>query len=135
MSLDELILQILKRENISDQETLQIRLKQRGEVVNQSTLSRRMKKLGITKQDGRYVTSQKPTVVHASQLVLSPPNLILLKTLPAHAHAVGYRVDALGIEQIAGTIAGDDTLMIAVKHPDFLQAVKEKLEVFLESQP
>lgn len=72
-----------------------------------------MKKLCIVKRDGRYVTAQKSTVIHTAQVVLSPPNLILLKTLPAHAHALGYRIDALEMEQIAGTIAGDDTLMIA----------------------
>ncbi len=54
-------------------------------------------------------------------------NLVVIKTVSGMAMAVAAAIDALEIEEIVGSIAGDDTIMCAVRTADLVPAVIEKI--------
>lgn len=129
-SLDKAILEIVQSMRIANQANFLENLEEKGFNLNQSTLSRHLRKLRIQKQDGYYQIAATPserTVNAVRQLVtevkLAPPNLVFIQALPGHAAAVGYYLDQLEIEQIVGTVAGDDTLLVAISPPEALQHV------------
>lgn len=54
-------------------------------------------------------------------------NLVVIKTVSGMAMTVAAAIDALEIEEIVGSIAGDDTIMCAVRTADLVPAVIEKI--------
>ena len=114
MALDTDLKLLLADERISDQSELLAALAARGHVLTQSTLSRRLKALGYQKQDGRYTQPGVPgfKLVSVSLVV---PNLLVLRTAPGFAGALAVRLDASPLPGQAGTIAGDDTVFVAVQ--------------------
>ena len=130
--LDQTILDIVEKDEVGDQQTFLDRLADYDFHINQSTLSRHLRKLGIRKQNGVYCTiemEQAGQVNHnlVLEVMASPPNLLLVKTLPGHANAVGYYVETNDVPGVAGTVAGNDTLMVAVTMPNQLESVKENI--------
>jgi transcriptional regulator of arginine metabolism len=128
--LNETVLEVLSQQKVRNQLGLQKLLKQRGIVVTQSTLSRHLRQLGLQKKEGFYQIIQKS--VEGVQIIPVPPNLIVLKTLPGHAQAIAYRLDQSKMEGLVGTVAGDDTLFLAVQSPKFLKSVSQGLMEYLE---
>ena len=55
-------------------------------------------------------------------------NILVIKTVSGMAMAVAVAVDALGLDEIAGSIAGDDTIMCAIKSADLVPGVMKKLQ-------
>jgi transcriptional regulator of arginine metabolism len=133
MTLDEMLLQILETEELCEQKTLLARLAMRGHVVTQSTLSRHLKRLGVIKVRGRYSQPRQGRWARTGggspveAVLLSPPNLVVIRTAPGHAHAVGFQLDADGFAHIVGSVAGDDTLLVAVSAPDKLESVRDAI--------
>ena len=124
MNVDALILQLLADSPISDQGDLLARLAALGCELTQSTLSRRLKRLGVHKIQGRYRREEaSPTVRPEVTLREAPPNLLVLRTSPGFAQALGFSLDADPIEGQMGTLAGDDTVFMAVL-PERLAEVK-----------
>lgn len=127
MDLDSLILQLLEASVIADQSELLARLTAEGHDLTQSTLSRRLKRLGVQKVQGRY-----RRVEHSAQTLPEvtvtevPPNLLVLRTAPGFAQALGLSVDADPVPGQMGTLAGDDTVFVAVL-PERLAEVKAHL--------
>lgn len=133
--LDSAIRDIISSRRISDQKSLLQGLESLGFQFNQSTLSRHLKKLNILKKDGYYqsVPVRKPLSggpVHSlvRGVKQAPPNLIFIQALPGHAAAVGYYLDKLEIGNIVGTVAGDDTLLVAITPPSALESVLEEIQ-------
>ncbi len=127
MDLDTLILELLDDVSIADQGELLVRLASQGQDLTQSTLSRRLKRLGVQKVHGRYrrvesLTQSLPEVT----LVDVPPNLLVLRTAPGFAQALGLSLDADPPPGQMGTLAGDDTVFVAVL-PERLAEVKAHL--------
>ncbi len=114
MALDTDLKLLLADERISDQSELLAALAARGHVLTQSTLSRRLKALGYQKQDGRYTQPGVPGFKLVS-VTLVAPNLLVLRTAPGFAGALAVRLDANPLPGQAGTIAGDDTVFVAVQ--------------------
>ncbi len=114
MALDTDLKLLLADERISDQSELLAALALRGHVLTQSTLSRRLKALGYQKQDGRYTQPGVPGFKLVS-VSLVAPNLLVLRTAPGFAGALAVRLDAIPLPGQAGTIAGDDTVFVAVQ--------------------
>jgi transcriptional regulator of arginine metabolism len=128
MDLDALILQLLEAFPIADQSDLQARLTSQGHEFTQSTLSRRLKRLGVQKIQGRYRRVEALAQVLPSVTITeAPPNLLVLRTAPGFAQALGLSVDADPVPGQVGTLAGDDTVFVAVL-PDRLAEVKAHLE-------
>ena len=115
MDLDPLILRLLEGAAITDQSELLARLADQGQELTQSTLSRRLKRLGVQKIQGRYRRGDGP-VPTRPEVILSevPPNLLVLRTAPGFAQALGLSLDAAAVPGQVGTLAGDDTVFVAV---------------------
>lgn len=124
MDLDQLILHLLETHLISDQTDLLERLATAGHDLTQSTLSRRLKRLGVHKVQGRYGRSEgQVKLLPEATLLAVPPNLLVLRTAPGFAQALGLALDADPAPGQMGTLAGDDTVFVAVE-PSRFEAVK-----------
>ena len=127
MDLDTLIFQLLDASPIADQGVLLTRLGAEGHDLTQSTLSRRLKRLGVQKVQGRYRRIELTTqVMPEVTFVEVPPNLLVLRTAPGFAQALGLSVDADPVPGQMGTLAGDDTVFVAVL-PERMAEVKAHL--------
>lgn len=130
-SRQNVILQIIAENDIETQAQLIKALADRGVSSTQATLSRDIKDLQLVKELGengkyRYVVSVKSkNTDHEVRLkkifresvtsICVAQNLIVLKTLPGLASAACSTLDTMHIENLAGTLAGDDTAFIAMK--------------------
>ena len=132
--LDQAILTLLDRYEFTDQDNLQKYLERQGFEVTQSTLSRHLKKLHVQKVEGIYrkVEAARPALPPFT-VTQAPPNLLVLRTDPGFANALAVRLDGAPIPGLAGTIAGDDTIFIAVKGPKALAATAEAVDLFLKT--
>lgn len=127
MDLDQLILHLLEVHDIADQTELLERLSAGGHDLTQSTLSRRLKRLNVHKVQGRYRRVEGSTqVLPEVTLTEAPPNLLVLRTAPGFAQALGLNLDADPVPGQMGTLAGDDTVFVAVL-PERLAEVKAHL--------
>lgn len=119
MRTDERILHLLEKHEITDQAHLQALLAKLGHDLTQPTLSRHLKKLQVRKVEGRYRRVEAGAAEFGgTELRLAPPNLIVLKTPPGFAPAIAYALDEkVAKDLIAGTVAGEDTVLVAVADP------------------
>jgi transcriptional regulator of arginine metabolism len=132
ISLDQTILRLVIQHQVPDQASLLEHLAAEGFRITQGTLSRRLQKLTVQKRDGRYqrvVPMDHP--LPAYNLIESPPNLLILQTGPGFGMALAVRVDRSNIQGIAGSIAGEDTLLIALERGHSLGEVRQRLEQVL----
>ncbi len=122
--LDQTLLELISNERIADQFELQTALARAGKVVSQPTLSRHLTRLGIAKRGGRYAPpgDGSPT---ALAVIVAPPNLIVLRTRPGFANAVAAVLDHQPLPGQAGTIAGDDTVFVALAAGHDMQPLVE----------
>ncbi|MGI8467351.1 MAG: arginine repressor [Pyrinomonadaceae bacterium] len=128
------ILKFINARQIGRQEELTNLLEKKGFVVTQSSVSRDLDELGIIKAKGFYALPQKPRNAVASGLMgleTAGTNLIVAKCEAGLASAVAVRIDAANVIGIVGTIAGDDTIFIAVKDIKAQKATIKKIwEIF-----
>lgn len=111
------ILKLISARQIARQEELTELLEKKGFSVTQSSVSRDLLDLGIVKTNGFYALPQKPRNAIAFgllSLTAAGENLVVAKCEPGLASAIAVRVDSMHVEEIVGTIAGDDTIFIAV---------------------
>ena len=111
------ILNLIQAKPIGTQEDLRALLERTGVPATQSSVSRDLEELGIVKQHGHYTL---PRVNGASargllSLDQAGDSLVIARTLPGLASAVAVEIDAAAIPEIVGTIAGEDTIFIAVR--------------------
>jgi transcriptional regulator of arginine metabolism len=124
------ILEVISGSAVPTQARLKKFLKARGVGANQATLSRDIRELGLVKTsaDGihaRYapVESVAPPYHRQAGALLArlvkkvewSGNLLVIKTDPGEASPVGLALDHMGWPEVAGTVAGDDTLLLVVK--------------------
>ncbi len=124
-----IILDIINKEEISTQEELVQKLLEQELTVTQATVSRDVKELNIVKANtsngGQKFVAMKSVQDPDTDRLLkvfaeavlsstSTDSLIILKTLPGMAPACASAVDAMNMRQVAGSIAGDDTVFVAV---------------------
>jgi transcriptional regulator of arginine metabolism len=128
------ILKLIRARQIARQEELTELLEKKGFPVTQSSVSRDLLDLGIIKANGFYALPQKPRNAVAFGLLslrAAGDNLIVAKCESGLASAVAVRIDSITIEEIIGTIAGDDTIFIAVADKDEQKAAIRKIwEIF-----
>ena len=132
MSLDQAILTLIVAQEVPDQATLLGLLAKEGFQLTQGTLSRRLARLSVQKREGRYqrvIPHDHPRPPYS--VWEAPPNLLMLRTGPGFGMALGIRVDRSDVPGVAGTIAGEDTLLVAVSHGHSLAQVRERLEKIL----
>lgn len=134
-SVDQAILGLLERHDIVDQEAFLRLLARQGHRLTQSTLSRHLKKLHIHKSDGVYRRSDPArAALPAFTIAEAPPNLLVLRTQPGFANALALRLDAAELPGLVGTIAGDDTVFIAVADPGRRSTTALEVRAFLQAE-
>ena len=141
------ILELIKKYEIGTQEDLSDYLEQEGYQVTQATVSRDIRELKLTKVSltgGRqkYVAlletnedlSQKYERIFRDGFISMDiaQNILVIKTVSGMAMAVAAALDALQLYEVVGTIAGDDTIMCAVRSTEDAIAVIDKLRKFVE---
>ena len=137
-----LILEIISQENIETQEQLLIRLQERGIQCTQATISRDIRELKLTKVAGKagrqkYVSlgesyadmREKYVRIFQDGFVSMDmaQNILVIRTVSGMAMAVAAALDAMDCHEIVGSIAGDDTIMCAVRTVEDTEALMERL--------
>jgi len=111
------ILSLIRAKPIGTQEDLRALLESAGVPATQSSVSRDLVELGVVKYHGHY--SLPRTNGSAARGLLSldqaGDSLVIARTVPGLASAVAVEIDAAAIPEIVGTIAGEDTIFIAVR--------------------
>lgn len=143
------IMEIINNNYIETQEELCEALKRKGFEVTQATVSRDIKELRIIKRMGEkgyhYALSVSPNtkglrnrmkrIFQDSVISIKcSENLIVIKTLPGAAHAVASLIDSLERADILGTVAGDDTIFVAVRVKEAVLDVAKEFEQLIEQQ-
>ncbi len=135
------IVELIGKLEIETQEELAEYLKQAGYHVTQATVSRDIRELNLTKVQGdhgrqRYVVMQSPEVFSEKYIRIlqegylsmdMAQNILVIKTVSGMAMAVAAALDAMHFHEIVGCIAGDDTIMCAVRTVDDTILLMDKI--------
>ena len=130
------ILSLIRARPIATQEDLRFLLERAGVPATQSSVSRDLEELGVVKQHGFYTLPRTNGTPVRGLLSLDQAgdSLVIARTVPGLASAVAVEIDAAGIEEIVGTIAGEDTIFIAVRDAKQQRAVIKNIwELFGDS--
>lgn len=143
------ILKIISEQAIETQAQLIKALADRGISSTQATLSRDIRDLSLVKElgrDGRYrytESSKSKKNEHEERLrkifkesvfsYATAQNIVVIKTLPGLANAACAAIDTMQIDNIVGTLAGDDTAFLAMKDnksaQDFCHKIDEMIKI------
>ena len=138
----EAIREILSKKRIGTQRELVLELKKKGFKTTQATLSRDIGELGLQKSKETGVNfytlptgivlgereSHLRTMVRDFVLgVAQAQNLIVIKTSPGAAPSVAASIDYVPWDEILGTVAGDDTILIVTGNNKLGEKVRKKL--------
>ena len=140
------IRRMIGSQNISSQEMLMKLLEKQGYELTQATLSRDLKYLKVAKMPDDmsgyvYILSDKEQAVedvdHSGSgfsgliSINFAHGMAILRTLPGHANSIAYTIDSMDAYEIAGTIAGDDTILLiprdGVSRIDLINLLKLKM--------
>jgi transcriptional regulator of arginine metabolism len=141
------ILEIIAAKSISTQEELAEELRRSGFDVTQATLSRDIKELRLVKipvgvesyryaqppeQDSGDWTERLRRVFRDMVVGINDSeNLILIRTVTGHAHAVAAALDHTDWPEVIGTVAGDDTILVIVKPKEAVVQVLERFHALM----
>ncbi len=124
------LLQLIREKDIATQEDLVAGLNSNGLEVTQATISRDIKELGIIKVmtgsgQQKYVPMERSGEVASGRLMKVfaeavvgidlAVNLVIIKSLPGMAQACASALDSMRLAEVAGSIAGDDTVFVAAR--------------------
>jgi transcriptional regulator of arginine metabolism len=135
---------LVRQRPIRTQHDLAAALRERGFRATQATISRDVAELGLEKvdRDGVFVYAPVPRPAEAepsaeerlARLLADLPVdiepaglLIVIRTLPGSAHAIASWIDRSRWKDVAGTVAGDDTLFVAFRDAAALERVRRRL--------
>lgn len=141
-----IIRKIIRSEYISSQEELIKRLEECGVQITQSTLSRDLKYMHVAKvphKDKGYIYVLPNN--SRDDLVISPNisdnitdiafsgNMCVISTKPGYASAISVPIDSKGINEILGTIAGDNTILLILRDGFDMDSLMEQLYMLFPS--
>ncbi len=141
------IIELVQNYNIETQEDLTLLLKENGFDTTQATVSRDIKELRLIKvadENGRYkyavkssddelkLSAKFKTILEETVIRIdTSTSFVVIKTYPGMAQAAASAIDNMNWGEIVGTIAGDDTIFVALKTIEdaevFSRKVKETL--------
>ncbi len=141
------IVELIGKYEIETQEELADYLKEAGFRVTQATVSRDIRELKLTKVPGennkqRYVVMQNQEsfsdkyirILRDGYLSMDmAQNILVIKTVSGMAMAVAAALDAIHFYEIVGCIAGDDTIMCAVRSVDDTILVMERIRKLVQN--
>jgi transcriptional regulator of arginine metabolism len=143
------ILDLVAREPLGSQEEIRARLGQLGVAATQSTISRDVEELGLARvhdHDGvRYVVPGSQAVPHSEALLrhlldefamsfVRAGAGLIVRTPPGAAAALAEAIDRAGLPEVAGTIAGDNTILIAGREGVAAGRIEATFERIREAQ-
>ncbi len=143
------IIEIISNNNVETQDDLVRLLQEAGFQVTQATISRDIKELHLIKvqtESGiyKYSVNEKKDKNDMGVLmrifkdtVLSieaAGSIVVIRTLTGSANAAAEVVDGLHLPEIVGSIAGDNTIFVAVRNPDAAAVIVSKFRQILSSQ-
>ncbi len=128
------ILKIIRGKRIYTQDELADELNALGLAATQVTLSRDMRDLGLVKTTDGYRELQVldgggdlvSLVNEYVRDVRVAQNILVLRTAPGHANTVAVSIDGQELEDVAGTIAGDDTILVVAPDNDAAQRLRAR---------
>lgn len=141
------ILEIIDKYDVETQEELAGYLKAAGFEVTQATISRDIRELKLTKvptgtgkqkylalkQYDSHLGDKYIRVLRDGFVSMDKAqNILVVKTVSGMAMAVAAALDALRFSEIVGCIAGDDTIMVAVRTVEETQTLMDKIHVLIE---
>ncbi|MBQ8676314.1 MAG: arginine repressor [Bacteroidaceae bacterium] len=148
----EIIRLIISSKEISSQDELLQELAKENIVITQATLSRDLKQLKVAKAASitgkplyvlpnntmyRRVKEHTPVqemLSHSGvKSIHFSGNLAVIRTRPGYASSVAYDIDNANIPEIIGTVAGDDTIIIALEETYEREVTKMKLEEIIKN--
>jgi transcriptional regulator of arginine metabolism len=137
------VIEIIEKFEVETQEELASHLKEAGYQVTQATVSRDIRELKLTKvptgkgrqkyvvlkQEDTHLGDKYIRVLQDGFLSMDmAQNILVIRTVAGMAMAVAAAIDALKFKEVVGTIAGDDTIMVANRTVEDTQSLMEKIE-------
>ncbi|MBR1691390.1 MAG: arginine repressor [Lachnospiraceae bacterium] len=143
------IIELIEQYNIGTQQELSEKLQEAGYDVTQSTVSRDIRQLHLSKVPAekgmkKYALLRAPARETDADMYLGDKyirvlkdgfvsadmagNILVVKTVSGMAMAVAAAIDAMEFDEIVGSIAGDDTIMMAVRSVEDNKILMEKLK-------
>ena len=137
------ILEIISEYEVETQQQLADFLTQRGFDCTQATLSRDLRELRLVKVHSKagkniYAVQSLPHINNEDKLrtifkeslisFAAAQNLVVVKTIPGLASAAAAAFDSMDVDSLVGTLAGDDTLFIAMKDSQSAQLFLNEIE-------
>lgn len=141
------IIEIIQKNEVETQDELSALLEKDGFRVTQATVSRDIRELKLTKiptaggrQKYAVITDAPENLSKKYERVLREgflsmdmaQNILVIKTVSGMASAVCAAIDAMKMREIVGSIAGDDTIMCALRTVDDTYAVMKKIRRIVE---
>ena len=143
-----LVVELVDREAITSQEQLRERLLARGIDVTQATLSRDIRDLGLVKRssDGAYrrsgpgdsavavdhTAALRRTVANSLKRFEVSQQLVVLRTESAQAHPLAEAIDRAELPEVAGTIGGENTILVICRGEREAQSFTRQLEEWVK---
>jgi transcriptional regulator of arginine metabolism len=120
------ILALVNRGAVHTQQEIAEGLARRGLRATQATISRDIQELGLVRSGAGYrIAAALVRELVLSVELVSP--VAVIKTPPGTANLVARRIDEAGLPGVAGTVAGDDTIIAVLRQPSAAKALKELL--------
>ena len=142
----EKIIELIRQYEIDTQEELAARLNEAGFKVTQATVSRDIRELKLSKvptgggkqkyvilkQDDSHMGDKYIRVLRDGFISMDmAQNILVIKTVSGMAMAVAAALDALKFSEVVGCIAGDDTIMVAVRTVEDTQILMDKIHLMI----
>lgn len=142
------IIDLIERMDIDTQEEIVERLREEGFQVTQATVSRDIRELKLSKipskngkqkyiflQNSREHLGDKYIRIFTEGLISMDvaQNILVIKTVSGMAMAVAAALDAMHFQEIVGSIAGDDTIMAALRSAEDAVAVMDKINDMIQA--
>lgn len=131
----EAIRAIVRKERVRTQRDLVEHLKAAGYACTQATVSRDIADMGLRKlPEGAYVLAEdihlQRMIAELVETVVRSQQLVIVKTTAGGGQGVAAALDAAHLEEIVGSIAGDDTILVITDNDEDAETVKMGIEKF-----
>jgi transcriptional regulator of arginine metabolism len=131
----EIVRRIVRRERIRTQRDLVDRLRAQGFICTQATVSRDITEMGLRKlPEGVYVLAED---LHLQRMiselvtkVVQADTMVLVKASPGTAPGVAAALDGAGLDEVLGSIAGDDTILVITRSADDAASIVETIDKY-----
>ena len=131
----DVIRRVVRRERIRTQRDLVDRLRAAGYVCTQATVSRDITDMGLRKlPEGVYVLAED---LHLQRMiselvtkVVQADTMVIVKASPGTAPGVAAALDGAGLDEVVGSIAGDDTILVITRSAADGAAIVDTIEKY-----